>query len=49
MSEEVQPHTQLTTAINTDRAIIMGDPARVDKAAFNDAGVIVPRDQERFA
>lgn len=33
MSEEVQPHTQLTTAINTDRAIIMGDPARVDKAA----------------
>ena len=33
MSEEVQPHTQLTSEIGTDRAIIMGDPARVDKAA----------------
>lgn len=33
MSEEAQPHTQLTTAIKTDRAIIVGDPARVDKAA----------------
>lgn len=32
MSEEVQPHTQLTSAIQTDRAIIVGDPARVDKA-----------------
>lgn len=33
MTEEKQPHTQLTTAINTDSAIIVGDPARVDKAA----------------
>lgn len=32
MSEEKQPHTQLTTQINTDSAIIVGDPARVDKA-----------------
>ena len=28
-----EPHTQLTTAISTDRAIIMGDPARVDTIA----------------
>lgn len=27
-----QPHTQLTAEINTDCAIIVGDPARVDKA-----------------
>lgn len=33
MTEELQPHTQLTTAIKTDRAVIVGDPARVDKAA----------------
>lgn len=33
MTEEQQPHTQLTTAINTDSAVIVGDPARVDKAA----------------
>lgn len=33
MTEEPQPHTQLTTAINTDSAVIVGDPARVDKAA----------------
>lgn len=33
MTETPQPHTQLTTAIKTDRAIIVGDPARVDKAA----------------
>lgn len=33
MTEEKQPHTQLTTAINTDSAVIVGDPARVDKAA----------------
>lgn len=33
MTEEQQPHTQLTTAIDTDSAIIVGDPARVDKAA----------------
>lgn len=32
MCEEKQPHTQLTTQINTDSAIIVGDPARVDKA-----------------
>ncbi|KAK8885101.1 hypothetical protein M9Y10_044230 [Tritrichomonas musculus] len=32
MSEEKQPHTQLTSKINTDSAIIVGDPARVDKA-----------------
>lgn len=32
MNEELQPHTQLTTKINTDSAIIVGDPARVDKA-----------------
>ncbi|KRM10798.1 nucleoside phosphorylase [Paucilactobacillus suebicus] len=31
--EEKQPHTQLTSEINTDSAIIMGDPARVDKIA----------------
>lgn len=30
--EEQQPHTQLTTEINTDSAVIVGDPARVDKA-----------------
>lgn len=29
----MEPHTQLTRAIRTDRAIIMGDPARVDKVA----------------
>lgn len=28
-----QPHTQLTKAIDTDSAIIMGDPARVDTIA----------------
>lgn len=28
-----EPHTQLTSAIDTDRAIIMGDPARVDTIA----------------
>lgn len=28
-----QPHTQLTPAIGTDSAIIMGDPARVDTIA----------------
>lgn len=33
MTEELQPHTQLTTAIDTDRAVIVGDPARVAKAA----------------
>lgn len=33
MTEEKQPHTQLTTAIDTDSAVIVGDPARVDKAA----------------
>lgn len=33
MAEALQPHTQLTTAIKTDRAVIVGDPARVDKAA----------------
>lgn len=33
MTEEQQPHTQLTTAIGTDSAVIVGDPARVDKAA----------------
>lgn len=33
MTEEQQPHTQLTSAIGTDSAIIVGDPARVDKAA----------------
>ena len=33
MSTTPQPHTQLTTAIQTDRAIIVGDPARVDRAA----------------
>ena len=27
---EQQPHTQLTTEINTDSAVIVGDPARVD-------------------
>lgn len=32
MMEEQQPHTQLTTEINTDSAVIVGDPARVDKA-----------------
>lgn len=32
MTEEKQPHTQLTTAIDTDSAIIVGDPARVNKA-----------------
>lgn len=32
MSEEKQPHTQLTSKINTDSAIIVGDPACVDKA-----------------
>lgn len=31
--EAPQPHTQLTHAIGTDRAIIMGDPARVDAIA----------------
>lgn len=30
---EVEPHTQLTKEINTDSAIIMGDPARVDTIA----------------
>ena len=30
---EPQPHTQLTPEIGTDSAIIMGDPARVGKAA----------------
>ncbi len=30
MTEEQQPHTQLTTEIGTDSAIIVGDPARVD-------------------
>lgn len=33
MSTTPQPHTQLTTVIQTDRAIIVGDPARVDRAA----------------
>lgn len=33
MTEEKQPHTQLTTAIDTDSAVIVGDPARVDTAA----------------
>lgn len=33
MTEEKQPHTQLTTTIDTDSAVIVGDPARVDKAA----------------
>ena len=28
-----EPHTQLTPEIDTDRAIIMGDPARVDTIA----------------
>ena len=32
MIEEQQPHTQLTTEINTDSAVIVGDPARLDKA-----------------
>lgn len=32
MVEEKQPHTQLTSAIKTDSAVIVGDPARVDKA-----------------
>ena len=32
MTEEKQTHTQLTTAIDTDSAIIVGDPARVNKA-----------------
>ena len=32
MTEEQQPHTQLTTEIGTDSAIIVGDPARVDTA-----------------
>lgn len=31
MTEEKQPHTQLTTAIGTDSAVIVGDPARVDR------------------
>lgn len=31
--EAPQPHTQLTQAIGTDRAVIMGDPARVDVVA----------------
>jgi len=30
---EIQPHTLLTEEIGTDRAIIMGDPARADVAA----------------
>lgn len=30
---EKQPHTQLTPEINTNCAVIVGDPARVDKAA----------------
>ncbi|MFT9269413.1 MAG: nucleoside phosphorylase [Liquorilactobacillus nagelii] len=29
--EEKQPHTQLSSEIDTDNAIIVGDPARVDK------------------
>lgn len=33
LKEAPQPHTQLTHAIGTDRAIIMGDPARVDTIA----------------
>lgn len=33
MTEEAQPHTQLTTKIATKSAVIVGDPARVDKAA----------------
>ena len=32
MTEEQQPHTQLTTEIGTDSAVIVGDPARVDTA-----------------
>ena len=28
-----EPHTQLTPDIDTDRAVIMGDPARVDTIA----------------
>lgn len=32
MTEEQQPHTQFTTEIGTDSAIIVGDPARVDTA-----------------
>ena len=32
-AEAPQPHTQLTHAIGTDRAISMGDPARVDAIA----------------
>ena len=31
--EAPQPHTQLTHAIGTDRAILMGEPARVDTIA----------------
>lgn len=33
MTEELQPHTQLTSKIATKDAVIVGDPARVDKAA----------------
>ena len=32
MTEEQQPHTQLTTEIGNDSAVIVGDPARVDTA-----------------
>ena len=32
MTEEQQQHTQLTTEIGTDSAVIVGDPARVDTA-----------------
>ena len=28
-----EPHIQLTSEINTDSAIIMGDPARIDAIA----------------
>lgn len=33
MMREPEPHTRLTEEISTDRAIIMGDPARVDTTA----------------
>ena len=32
-SQAPEPHTQLTQEIGTDRAIVMGDPARVDTVA----------------
>lgn len=45
--EEMQPHTQLRSDIATDSAVIMGDPARVDRAAeFMDDATVYAYNRE---